>query len=152
MLTGLRLRENAAGGAQYFTPYFRSLLADGYTRAGRPAEALGSLENALAEAESTGEAWYQAELHRHIGETHFNRGDRDAARRSFDRALGVARVQRAKLWELQAATSYARLLRDKGNSAQARELLGPVYAWFTEGFDTVPLRQAKALLDALPGP
>jgi predicted ATPase len=150
MLRGLTLQENAAGSAQYFLSYFRSLLADGYARAGRHAEALASLEDALIEAERADEAWYQGELHRRIGNARCQQGDREAAERSFEHALAIARRQQAKLWELQAATSYAGLLRDEGNSTRARALLAPVYAWFTEGFDTIPLQQAKALLDILP--
>jgi predicted ATPase len=67
----------------------------------------------------------------------------------FDRALAVAREQRAKSWELRAAMSLARLWRDQGKSQQARELLAPVYGWFTEGFDTLDLKKAKTLLDTL---
>jgi hypothetical protein len=73
----------------------------------------------------------------------FDRGD------CFERALAVARHQQAKSWELRAAMSLARLWRDQGKMQQARELLAPVYGWFTEGFDTRDLREAKALLDAL---
>ena len=67
----------------------------------------------------------------------------------FERALAVARQQQAKSWELRAAASLARLWRDQGKPQQARELLAPVYGWFTEGFDTLDLKEAKALLDAL---
>ena len=67
----------------------------------------------------------------------------------FERALTIARKQQAKSWELRAAMSMARLWRDQGKPQQARELLAPVYGWFTEGFDTLDLKQAKALLDEL---
>jgi class 3 adenylate cyclase len=149
MVRGLTLLDNSVEGAQYYMPYFRSLIADGYVRAGRRAEALESLEGALAEAERTGEAWYQAELHRRIGEVHRQCHRNEAAWQSFERALAVARQQSAKLWELQAAISYARLLRDQGRSTEARTLLAPVYAWFTEGFGTPVLQEAKVLLNEL---
>ena len=67
----------------------------------------------------------------------------------FERALAIARQQQAKSWELRSATSLARLWRDQGEVQQARELLGPVYGWFTEGFDTRDLKEAKTLLDTL---
>jgi predicted ATPase len=80
---------------------------------------------------------------------HWQRAAEIAAQQSFDQALAVAREQGAKLWELQAATSYARLLVDQGKPTEADALLSPIYAWFTEGFDTRPLREAKAVLDSL---
>ncbi len=98
---------------------------------------------------ASGELWFAAELHRRCGDALWRRGDDAAARRCFEQALDVARGQGAKLWELQAATSYARMLRDQGKPAEAAALLAPVYAWFNEGFDTMPLRQARALLDEL---
>jgi predicted ATPase len=109
-------------------------------------EALRILTEALEDAERIGERWYVAELHRRIGEAHRQRAAEAAARQSFEKALAVARGQDAKLWELQAATSYARSLRDQGKPAEAHVLLSPAYAWFSEGFDTVPLREAKGLL------
>jgi predicted ATPase len=75
--------------------------------------------------------------------------DPEKAAACFDRALAVARQQRAKSWELRAAMSMARLWRDQGKQDAARELLAPVYGWFTEGFDTLDLKEAKALLDEL---
>jgi predicted ATPase len=75
--------------------------------------------------------------------------DTEKAEKYFERALGVARQQQAKSWELRAAMSMARLWRDQGRPQQARELLAPVYAWFTEGFDTRDLKEAKALLEKL---
>ena len=75
--------------------------------------------------------------------------DPEKAEAYFDRALSVARQQQAKSWELRAAMSMARLWRDQGKPQQARELLTPVYGWFTEGFDTLDLKEAKALLDEL---
>ena len=75
--------------------------------------------------------------------------DAEKAEKYFDRALAVARQQQTKSWELRAAMSMARLWRDQGKPQQARELLAPVYGWFTEGFDTLDLKEAKALLDEL---
>ena len=88
-------------------------------------------------------------MYRRRGEFLFFVGDRGAAEASFLQALDVARRQNAKLLELQAASVLARLWRDQGKRAQARDLLGPVYHWFTEGFDAPDLRDAKALLDEL---
>jgi predicted ATPase len=92
-----------------------------------------------------------AEANRIAGEVTLKLPDRDArkAEEYFERALVVARAQQAKSWELRAATSRARLWRSQGKQQQARELLAPVYGWFTEGFDTRDLKEAKALLDEL---
>jgi len=85
------------------------------------------------------------------GELFGNGSGRDPAEaaRSFERALSIARLQGARLWELRAAVSLASLWADRGQRAQARDLLTPIYAWFTEGFDTADLKDAKALLDQL---
>jgi predicted ATPase len=105
----------------------------------------------LAVIEATGERWWQAEVHRIAGDIALMSPERDMAKAEacFDRALAVARAQQAKSWELRGATSVARLWRDQGKSQDARDLLAPVYGWFTEGFDTLDLKQAKALLDEL---
>ena len=76
-------------------------------------------------------------------------GDQPAAKQSYKQAIAVAARQRPKLWELRASTSLARLSRDQGKRTEARDLLAPIYGWFTEGFDTLDLKQAKALLDEL---
>jgi predicted ATPase len=101
--------------------------------------------------ETTKEKWYEAEVHRIAGEIALMSPEPDPAKAeaSFERALAVARSQQAKSWELRASMSLARLWRDQGKVQQARELLAPVYGWFTEGFDTPDLKQAKALLDEL---
>ncbi|MGC2078216.1 MAG: hypothetical protein WA728_19715 [Xanthobacteraceae bacterium] len=95
--------------------------------------------------------WIEAEVHRTGGEIALLSPDPDATKAEayFDRALMVARQQQAKSWELRAAMSMARLWRDQGKPQQARELLAPIYGWFTEGFDTHDLKEAKALLDTL---
>ena len=101
--------------------------------------------------ERTKETWFEAYVHRIAGEIALKSPQPDAAKAEahFERALAVARQQQAKSWELRAATSMARLWRDQGKPEQARELLAPVYGWFTEGFDTRDLKEAKALLDEL---
>jgi predicted ATPase len=97
------------------------------------------------------ERWCEAEVNRIAGEIALKSPQQDAAKAEgyFERALSVARHQQAKSWELRAAMSMARLWRDQGKVQQARELLAPVYGWFTEGFDTCDLKEAKALLEAL---
>jgi class 3 adenylate cyclase len=99
--------------------------------------------------EKTDERWAEAEMHRLCGTIWLSTNKRDAAEESFNHALAVARRQSAKFWELRAAINLARLWRSQGKPQQARELLAPIYGWFTEGFDTLDLKQAKALLDEL---
>jgi predicted ATPase len=95
------------------------------------------------------ESWCEAEVNRVTGEIALAWAKPDKAQAYFDRALSVARQQQAKSWELRAAMSLARLWRDQGKREEARELLAPVYGWFTEGFDTRDLKEAKAVLDEL---
>jgi len=101
--------------------------------------------------EASKEGWAEAEAHRIAGEIALMSPEPDATRAEayFERALAVARQQQAKSWELRAAMSLARLRRDQGKVQQARELLAPVYGWFTEGFETRDLKEAKALLEEL---
>jgi predicted ATPase len=129
--------------------FYRALLAETHRMMGETDSALSILTAALKETERTGEKCYDAELHRGIGEAHCQLGDMQAAGQSFRRALAIARDQGARLWELNAATSYARLLRDRGEAEQAHALLAAIYGWFSEGFDTAPLRRARVLLDEL---
>jgi predicted ATPase len=109
------------------------------------------IEEAATEMETTDERWYEAELNRIAGEIAVLSSEPNPAKAEvyFKRALAVAQRQRAKSWELRAATSMARLWRDQGKRERARELLRPVYGWFTQGFDTFDLTQAKNLLDEL---
>ena len=107
------------------------------------------MDDALQIVERTGERWLQAELNRHKGQLLLRQGHPEAAEELYRKALSIAREQEAKLWELRAAVSLARLRRDQGRRAEARDLLAPVYGWFTEGFDTPDLKEAKALLDEL---
>ena len=101
--------------------------------------------------ETSGERWCETEVHRTAGEIALMSSEPDAAKAQthFERALEIARAQQARSWELRAATSLARLWRDQGRRTEARGLLAPVYGWFTEGFDTPDLKEAKALLDEL---
>jgi predicted ATPase len=117
--------------------------------AARSEAALGHLDEARRLAEETGERCYLAETLRLTGEVLLATGDAAAAEASYREAIAVAQRQSARLWELRAATSLARLWHDQGKRAAARDLLAPVYAWFTEGFATPALQEAKALLDAL---
>jgi predicted ATPase len=106
-------------------------------------------KDALQIAERTGERWFSAELNRHKGRLLLRQGDAEAAEEFYRKALSIAKEQEAKLWELRAAASLARLRRDQGRHAEAHDLLAPVYGWFAEGFDTPDLKEAKALLDEL---
>jgi predicted ATPase len=127
------------------------VLARAYEIAGQVEEGLALLDHALLVAEKTGERWSAAELSRHKGELLLLRGHAEAAGEFYRKALSIAAEQEAKLWELRAAVSLARLRRDQGRRAEAHDLLAPVYGWFTEGFDTPDLKEAKALLDELDG-
>jgi predicted ATPase len=121
------------------------MLAEAYRMAGQPEVALMQ----LAEAEATQVRRYQCEMLQIRGDLLILTGDRVAAEASFRDAVGLARRQAAKLFELRASSSLARLWRDQGKHSEAHDLLAPVYGWFTEGFDTLDLKQAKALLDEL---
>ena len=107
------------------------------------------LDEALQVVERTGERWFAAELNRLKGQLLLRQGHPEAAEDLYRKALGIAREQEAKLWELRAVTSLARLRRDQSRRAEARDLLAPVYGWFTEGFGTPDLKDAKGLLDEL---
>jgi len=139
-------------GSNAWLPSYMSYLAWAYAELCQFDAAWRCMREALASVETTGERWFEAEIHRVAGEIALASPERDAAGAEtyFERALGIARAQQAKSWELRAATSLARLWRDQTKRQQARELLAPVYGWFSEGFDTFDLKQAKALLDELP--
>jgi len=124
-------------------------LAAAHAKAGDPAAALKVLDTAIAQADTTEERFFEAELHRIRGEILIAHGNRGAGEMALQSALSVARRQQARLWELRAATRLARLWDEEGRRADARELVAPVYGSFTEGFDTQDLKEAKALLDAL---
>jgi predicted ATPase len=110
---------------------------------------LALLDGALEIVERTGERWFVAELHRNKGRLLLRQGHLEVSEELYRKALSIAAEQKAKLWELRAAASLARLRRDQGRCAEARELLAPVYGWFTEGFETRDLKGAKALLAEL---
>jgi predicted ATPase len=141
-----------ATGSGVFMPYHIALLSRAYEITGQVEAALPLLDDALQIVETIGERWFAAELHRRKGQLLLRQGYSDAAEELYRKALSIAREQEAKLWELRAAASLARLRRDQGRRAEARDLLAPVYGWFTEGFDTPDLKEAKALLDTLDGP
>ena len=126
-------------------------LAMAYAELGQPDDARRCIDDAIDKVERSNEKWCEAEVHRIAGEIALKSPapDTEKAEEYFERALGVARQQQAKSWELRAAMSMARLWRDQSKQQQARELLAPVYGWFTEGFDTSDLKEAKALLEEL---
>jgi predicted ATPase len=128
-------------------------LAEAYMQVGQVDEGMHLLAEALAMVDTTGERHTEAELHRLRGELLLRQAvpEVQAAEACFHEALAVARRQQAKSWELRAAMSLARLWQQQGKRAEAYKLLAPVYAWFTEGFDTADLQEAKALLAALEG-
>jgi predicted ATPase len=133
-----------------FRPFNLALIAQSCACAGRIDEALDLLANALETVERSGERQSEAELHRLKGEWLLaHRQQRDEAEDCLARAISVAQRQSAKMFELRAAMSMARLWRDQGKRDEARDLLAPIYSWFTEGFDTLDLKEAKALLDEL---
>jgi predicted ATPase len=150
------IRELEAGlqvwresGSKSFVPYRLGRAADAYRIAGRSEQALALTTEALDLAEHTGDRWYEAELHHLRGELLISEGNREGAEACFRKALAIARQQAARLLELRAASSLARLWREQRKRDAARDLLAPIYGWFTEGFDTPVLKQAKALLDEL---
>jgi predicted ATPase len=126
-------------------------LARAQAELGQFEEAWRCIGEAMTEAETTKQTWCEAEIHRTAGEIELMSGAPDAekAEAYFERAITTARKQQAKSWELRAATSMARLWRDRGKRDQAHDLLAPIYGWFSEGFDTLDLKEAKALLDEL---
>jgi predicted ATPase len=145
-IAGLR-----AIGATTYGPYWLAHLALAYGALAKLDDAWRCIGEAMTAVETTKERWYQAEINRVSGEIALKSPEPDAAKAEtyFDRALSIARQQQAKSWELRAAMSMARLWRDRGKVQQARELLAPAYGWFTEGFDTRDLKEAKALLEEL---
>jgi class 3 adenylate cyclase/predicted ATPase len=138
-----------ATGAEQWMPYYIALLAGACEIAGQVEEAATQLDNALQIVERRGDRCLAAELNRQKGQMLLRQGHTEAAEELYHKALSIAREQEAKLWELRAAMSFARLRRDQGRHTEARDLLAPVYGWFTEGFGTPDLKEAKALLDEL---
>jgi predicted ATPase len=143
------LSMHRATGSVLCTAFALTLLAGACGRLGRTTEGLGYLTEAEQLIETTNDAFHEAELHRVRGDLLNTLGDRAGAERSYQQAIAVAKRQSAKMFELRASTILARLWRDQGKRDEARDLLAPVYGWFTEGFDTRDLKEAKALLDEL---
>jgi predicted ATPase len=139
-------------GFVVFRPWALTLLAEACRAAGQCQAALAHLTEARGLAEEREVRWFQAETLRLTGDVMLATSDAAATEASYHEAIAIAQRQSAKLWELRAATSLARLWRDQGKRAAARDLLAPVYGWFTEGLETNVLKDAKALLDELAGP
>jgi len=138
-------------GTTMWMPLWLSYLARANAEIGQFDAAKRCIGETMTAVETAKERWCEAEVHRIAGEIALLSPEPDAAKAEvyFERALGIARAQQAKSWELRAAMSLARLWHDQEKGQQARDLLAPVYNWFTEGFDTRDLKEAKTLLDAL---
>jgi class 3 adenylate cyclase/predicted ATPase len=138
-------------GAGFWMPFYFSNLMRAYAELGQFDHAWRCVGEAMTAVEMTKETWFEAEAHRMAGEIALLSPEPDTAKAQayFERALAISREQHAKSWELRAAMSMARLWRDQGKRQQAHDLLAPVYGWFTEGFDTLDLKEAKALLEQL---
>jgi predicted ATPase len=154
---------------ELFDPLFLGALAQGYAQGGQAEEGLRVIAEALAIVEKNAERWNEAELYRLKGELTLQKESRvrgpesevtdspassvqspeSEAEECFLKAIEIARRQEAKSLELRAATSLARLWQQQGKKAEARQLLAEIYGWFTEGFDTKDLQEAKALLEEL---
>ena len=140
-----------ASGLRVGIPRWRSRIAEGMARLGDIDGALDVIEEGIEQIERPGweERCFYAELLRLKAWMLSLKGDAEGAERNYIASLDWARTQQAKSWELRTATSYARLMRDQGRVGEAHELLAPVYGWFTEGFATKDLKEAKALLQEL---
>jgi tetratricopeptide (TPR) repeat protein len=136
-------------GSIAWLPWYLSNLAKAYAMLGQFDEAWRCIVEGTTASETTKDSWWDAEVHGAAGEIASQQADAAKAQAHFETALAVARAQQAKSLELRGAMSMARLWRDQGKRDEARDLLAPVYGWFTEGFDTLDLKEAKALLDEL---
>jgi class 3 adenylate cyclase len=143
------LREGLGGAVRSARPYGLALLAEALALRGKHGAALAAVEEGLQTQETTGQRTWDAELHRLKGIALLDQNKRDESQSAFEESLRVARRQQVRAYELRAATSLARLWGEEGKRTEARDLLAPVYGWFTEGFDTPDLKEAKALLDGL---
>jgi predicted ATPase len=148
--------DHSAGAFEVMRTLFLAYLAEGYGLVGRVDEGFAALAEAMALVQSTGVSVDEAELYRLKGELTLKRPEagsnsklQEEAETYFRQALKVARLQSAKSWELRATMSLARLLDKRGRRDEARTMLAAIYGWFTEGFDTADLKDAKALLDEL---
>ena len=139
-----------AAGEILATAWNDTDLAKAFLTAGRATEGLAAVNQAIADADQLQIRVHEAEAYRLKGELLLLAGAPESeAEASMRRAIAIAQRQEAKGWELRAVTSLARLLRKQGRIVEAREVLAPVYQWFTEGFDTADLKDAKALLEEL---
>jgi predicted ATPase len=144
-----------AAGFEFGLAYSLVALGNGYGKAGRAADGLAAVAQGLAVSQKTGERWFDAEVYRLKGElllkqdAHAESKVEDEAETCFRQAVEIARCQQAKWWELRTTVSLARLLAKQGHRDEARAMLAKIYGWFTEGFDTADLKDAKALLDEL---
>ena len=157
-----------ATGAEMAVPYFLALLAEAYGKVGEAEQGLAALVEALAQVEQTGERWYEAELYRLKGKLALQsrvQGPESknpsplplapstqaeaAAEACFLKAIEIARKQQAKSWELRAVMSLSRLWHSQGKKDAGRKMLAEIYGWFTEGFDTKDLQEAKALIEEM---
>jgi predicted ATPase len=143
------IAQVAATGCSTIFPFFLAASADVHGVAGQPQKGLELVSEAIKLIETTQERWAEAEIFRVRGTLLLSMHEPAAAEDSYRCGLEVARTQSAKFWELRAAIDLARLWRDQDKCTEARDVLAPVYGWFTEGFDTLDLKEAKALLDAL---
>jgi predicted ATPase len=145
------LAEFRAKGAEIRVAQWLTLIAAALGKSGKPAEGLREVDEALAVIERTGERFYEAEVYRTRGDLLLDLASSNVSQteRSFRTAIAISRKQHAKSWELRSSTSLARLLRDTNRRDEARAMLAEIYNWFTEGFDTADLKDAKALLDQL---
>jgi predicted ATPase len=145
------LRAYRATGGETARPYYLALLAEAHGTIGEPEVGLTALTEALTLVDTTGERWYEAELYRLKGELLLQQSsdNHPEAETCFQQAIAIAQNQQAKSFELRAATSLSKLWHQQGKRQEAHDLLAPVYGWFTEGFDTADLQEAKALLDEL---
>lgn len=138
-----------ATGCNATMPFSLVLLADAYGKAGRPRDGLNRLNEAAQVIADTHERWEEAELHRVRGELLMIAHQERAAEESFRKAIDIARRQKAKAWELRATVNLAQIRCHQGRRVEARDLMEPIYGWFTEGLDTPDLKAAKAILDAV---
>jgi predicted ATPase len=138
-------------GSTVFMPLWLSSLTRAYAELGQFDAARRCIGEAMRAIEATKEKWCEAEIYRIAGEIALLSPEPDAVKAEayFERALAIARAQQAKSFELRAAMTMAQLLRNQGKRDEAYGLLAPIYGWFTEGFDTLDLKEAKALLDGL---
>jgi predicted ATPase len=149
LISGIAARRTT--GATLYLPLYLPHLARAHAELGQFEAAWRCIGEATTAAETTNEKWCEPEIHRTAGEIALMSPEPDAAKAQahFERAIAIARAQKAKSWELRAATSLARLRGDQGRHGEARSLLAPIYCWFTEGFNTQDLKDAKAFLDCI---